>query len=259
MDVNRDPLAPFQAGQTQGSSGLEVSYLMHPNSQQIVTLSAFILSLLTKPHCHSFTRLYRSQQQGADGNRWRCYKCIFNSSQTTHLSSKQINKITSHLPWSSLSTGFHIKGKKLQTCLALNQKHAEEEEGRQLQSPPFPVPLETFSFLQPWTHARMTPDPVDGRACVVSQLPKPSSDGFGASKMPLQHRLLAIQCKTAYMVEEGAVSRHNLRTIPPPHQLQIQLNWDLQPWTQQEGLHFYGVNVPLRVRTCSFDSRKMKV
>lgn len=52
MDVNRDPLAPFQAGQTQGSSGLEVTYLMDLHLQQIVTLSGFIVCSLTKPRCY---------------------------------------------------------------------------------------------------------------------------------------------------------------------------------------------------------------
>lgn len=58
MDVNRDPLAPFQAGQTQGSSGLEVTYLMDLHLQQLMTLSGFIVCLLTKPHCYFFTKLY---------------------------------------------------------------------------------------------------------------------------------------------------------------------------------------------------------
>ena len=57
MDVNRDPLASFQTGQTQGGSGLEVTYLMHLHSQQITTLSGLIVCLLTKP-CYYSAKLH---------------------------------------------------------------------------------------------------------------------------------------------------------------------------------------------------------
>lgn len=49
MDVNQDPLALFQAGQTQGSSGLEVTYLMYLHTRWIVIPSGFLVCSLTKP------------------------------------------------------------------------------------------------------------------------------------------------------------------------------------------------------------------
>lgn len=60
MDVNRDPLAPFQAGQTQGSSGLEVTYLAYLHSQRIMNSVWVHRVLANKASLLLFTKLYHS-------------------------------------------------------------------------------------------------------------------------------------------------------------------------------------------------------
>lgn len=91
------------------------------------------------------------------------------------LTSEQTSKIASHLPWSSLSTGLHIKGKKLQACLAWNQKAlARGGGGKTAPVPSLPCP--TWNVFFP---SALKPCQDDSRSCRQDSVrgesvPKPS-------------------------------------------------------------------------------------
>lgn len=82
---------------------------------------------------------------------------------------KQTNKIASHLPWSSLSEGLYIKGKKLQAFLAWNQKALACRRGGKS-----PSPLLSLSNLKRFLPCEDDPKSCRWEIMCGESVPKPS-------------------------------------------------------------------------------------